>query len=61
MTEQEYIDSTNLAKLRTAEKILHDALPMRSEEEAFQKDACAAIGKWISFLETVVAIASENP
>lgn len=56
MTEQEYVDATNLAKLRTAKTILHDCLPMRPEEEAFELAARIALSKWINYLEPVVAI-----
>lgn len=54
MTEQEYIDATNLAKLRTARSILYDCLPMRPEEEAMQKLALAQIRKWIEHLEPIL-------
>lgn len=54
MTEQEYIDATNLAKLRTIRAILYDCLPMRPQEEASQKLALAEVRKWIEYLEPIV-------
>lgn len=35
MTEREYIDATNLAKVRAARTILRDLLPMTKDEEAW--------------------------
>ena len=54
MTEQEYIDATNLTKLRTAKTILHDCLPMRAEETAFEQEARIALARWIAYLEPIV-------
>jgi hypothetical protein len=51
MTEQEYIDATNLAKLRTMKMILHDCLPMRPEEEEMERAIRVPLAKWIEYLE----------
>lgn len=56
MTEQEYIDAINLAKLRTMKVILNDCLPMRAEEQALETDARIALAKWIDYLEPVVKV-----
>jgi hypothetical protein len=61
MTEQEYIDATNLAKLRTMKTILHDCLAMRPEEAAMEKDARIALAKWINYLVPAVAIDPVKP
>lgn len=61
MTEQEYIDATNLAKLRTAYTILHDCLAMREEERTMQRDVRTALRKWMNHLEPIVAIDPEKP
>lgn len=54
MTEQEYIDATNLAKLRTMKAILHDCLPMRPDEQGYEMGVRLALAKWIDYLEPVV-------
>lgn len=51
MTEQEYIDATNLAKLRTMKTILHDCLPMRPDEEKMEREIRLPLAKWIDWLE----------
>ena len=51
MTEQEYIDVTNLAKLRTAMTILRDCLAMRPEEEKMEREIRLPLAKWIDWLE----------
>jgi hypothetical protein len=55
VTEQEFIDATNLAKLRTAKTIIHDCLPMRPEETVFEAEIRIALAKWISYLEPIVS------
>lgn len=55
MTEQQYIDATNLAKIRIMKVILHDCLPMRPIENEFKELARRALSDWIGFLEPVVA------
>ena len=47
MTEQEYIDASNLAKLRMMQTILRDVLPMRPDEESIGKDIGIPLDKWI--------------
>jgi hypothetical protein len=51
MTEQDYIDVTNLTKLRTMQTILRDVLAMRQDEESIQKDIGIPLAKWIDRLE----------
>jgi hypothetical protein len=51
LTEQEYIDVTNLAKLRTMQTILRDVLAMRPEEAALEKEIGQPLAKWIDRLE----------
>lgn len=51
MTEQDYIDVTNLAKLRMMQTILRDVLAMRPEEESIQKDIGIPLAKWVERLE----------
>lgn len=43
MTEREYIDATNLAKIRTALAIIHDFLPMEAKDEADELEAAKAL------------------
>ncbi len=45
MTEREYIDATNLAKIRAARSIVRDVLPMTSEDEKDQESALLAMAK----------------
>jgi hypothetical protein len=55
MIEQEYIDATNLAKLRIMKHfILKDCLPMIDEEKQMERDIAIALQKWIDFLEPKV-------
>jgi len=51
MTEQDYIDVTNLAKLRMMQTILRDVLAMRQEEQSIEKDIGIPLAKWIERLE----------
>jgi hypothetical protein len=55
MSEQEYIDATNLAKLRIAKTIVYDCLAMTLAEESMQRDIRRALSKWIEELEPKVA------
>lgn len=43
MTEQEYIDATNLAKIRTAMGILRDVLDMTKKETELKRSAYIAL------------------
>lgn len=60
MTEQEYIDATNLAKIRTAKVIIHDCLPMREDEEALQVEIRRALRRWEEKLEGLVSTAPQE-
>lgn len=55
MTEQEYIDATNLAKARTAKTIIYDCLAMNPVEERMQRDILTALAKWIEHLEPIIS------
>lgn len=55
VTEQEYIDATNLAKLRTAKTIVWDCLPMREDEQVLSGEILQALRKWIEKLEPIVS------
>lgn len=46
MTEQEYIDATNLAKLRSTKNVLRDVLPMTPAEETLFRKAMIALTEW---------------
>lgn len=54
MTEQEYIDATNLAKVRAAKQIFRDILPSRDTEERHFSKALAAISNLEDRLRSVV-------
>jgi hypothetical protein len=55
MNEQEYIDATNLAKLRIMRNfILNDCLPMTEEEKLMEREIAIALRKWIEHLEPKV-------
>lgn len=54
MNEQEYIDATNLAKLRTATTIVRDCLAMRPGEDLLQKQILLNLSRWVDFLEPIV-------
>ncbi len=54
MTEQEYIDATNLAKIRTAKTIIHDCLAMTKDEEGMQTAIRVALRRWEERLEAAV-------
>ena len=51
MKEREYIDATNLAKVRAAKSILMDVLPMSKAEEADQTLALQALQRLAERLE----------
>lgn len=55
MTEQEYIDATNLAKLRIAKTIVWDCLPMREDEKALSVEILQRLRQWIEKLEPIVS------
>lgn len=62
MTEREYIDATNLAKIRAANTIIRDTLPMSDSDTADERAALQALRAWEARLELVVRCspASEN-
>jgi hypothetical protein len=55
MLEQEYIDATNLAKVRIIRTILVDTLCMRGEEQAWCDAAMAPLTRWMHHLERLVS------
>lgn len=55
MTEQEYIDATNLAKLRIAMTVIRDCLPMRDDEKQFEQQIRQTLARWISKLEEIIS------
>lgn len=54
MTEREYIDATNLAKVRAAKTILLDTLEMDVTEKQFRLTAIEALRAWETRLQKVV-------
>jgi len=60
MTEQEYINATNLAKLRTMQTILHNCMPMHPDEQGYEMGLRLALAKWINFLEPIVRAAQSK-
>jgi hypothetical protein len=55
MSEQQYIDATNLAKLRIALQVIRDTLPMRADEETIHLSLRKQLRAWIQILEPIVA------
>jgi hypothetical protein len=54
MTEREYIDATNLAKIRAAKAILRDVLEMDDREKKLRMNASEALSAYEAKLEKVV-------
>jgi hypothetical protein len=54
MTEQQYIDTTNLAKVRIAVTVVRDTLAMNSDEEAYRSTALRSLLDWQEKLEALV-------
>lgn len=55
MTELEYINATNLAKLRIAVYALSSTiLPHGGAQRAYRESASQALHNWIDYLERVV-------
>lgn len=54
MTEQEYIDATNLAKVRAAKNVFVDFLPMSQAEEEEMRSVLKALDRIETRLTTVV-------
>jgi hypothetical protein len=59
MTEQQYIDATNLAKIRVMMTVLWDTLPMRPDEESMHTTVRRALRAWIDYLEDIVRCNTE--
>lgn len=56
MTEREYIDATNLSKIRSARRILADMLPMGAIDQLDMDAAMLAISKWEDRLTDAVKV-----
>ena len=54
MTEREYIDATNLAKIRAAKVIVRDVLAMTPDEHEQQRTALIALSQLEDRLTKVV-------
>jgi len=54
MTEREYIDATNLAKIRAAKAILRDLMPMCGLDENQLSAAINSLDKWEQRLNKAV-------
>ena len=54
MKERDYIDATNLAKIRAAKTIIHDTLNMEPQDKADRLEALEALRRWETRLEKVV-------
>lgn len=55
MKERDYINATNLAKVRSAKAVLRDTLPDEGLHDAFFKSAMSALTAWETSLAEVVA------
>ena len=60
MTEQEYIDATNLAKIRIAKTVIHDCLAMRHDEQGLQIEIQRALRRWEEQLEALVGTSPQE-
>lgn len=60
MTEREYIDATNLAKIRAAKAILLDVLPMTAWEEGALCDARGPLCRFEDLLTRAVKTKEET-
>lgn len=56
MTEQEFIDATNLAKIIAARTIVDDALAMNDTEARWQDEAICALTRWMVHLQGSVIL-----
>lgn len=56
MTEQEYIDATNLAKVRAAISILRDYLPLDAKHDSAFKDSVKKLYELQDALSSIVKI-----
>lgn len=53
MTEQEYINVTNLAKLRAAIRVLSDTIATNPEDAEYRTRALETMCKWQEKLEAI--------
>lgn len=60
MTEREYIDATNLAKIRAARMILHDILTMTREEKFFLGKAFDGLRAYEDLLTEAVHVTTKD-
>ncbi len=56
MTEQDYIDSTNLAKIRACKTILYDTLFMEPRDGVVYQRAMMALRKLEARLEKIIKV-----
>ena len=56
MTEQEYLDATNLAKLRAAHSILTDCLFIKRHEDEEFRRICESVHRQIMNLQMKISI-----
>lgn len=56
MTEEEYIDATNLAKVRSAKAIVRDCLSMSEHETAIQRDIQYLLSRWEGILSEAAKV-----
>lgn len=59
MKESEYIDATNLAKIRCAKTIIRDTLDMNDVEKNFRLRALQALSEWEAMLEQNAKLLTE--
>lgn len=61
MTETEYINATNLCKLRIAQSVLRDCLFMDEIDAAIQQSILGAVARKIQKLEGIVKCKPQKP
>jgi hypothetical protein len=61
MTEKEYIDATNLTKLRAADRLVRDCLPTSRGEKSAIAAIIDAIELWSDVLNKKVELDSSDP
>lgn len=54
MTEQEYLDTSNLIRLRSIYSTLRDVLFMKEGQDNEYQDVCSKVHSWIMRLEKAV-------
>jgi hypothetical protein len=60
MTEREYLNATNLAKVRAAMSVLSVAMADTAEQQRLYAAAMTALCAWTDILETVVKTTPES-